>query len=979
LSRSSTFATSLAIAAALAVAAALSLAVLRTSLGGATVGQAEGALALALEGARWRVEAQLGELRRNAFLEASLEEGDDGAVRAALASACGAFDCVVFDGEGDVVATSPAPQAADAPAATAGPAPSTPDPLSAELRTAAEKGVVWGVDPRQASRLFALTPLGVDAEQLGYVRLELRIDEALLARAAAAAQATLLVGRGVRAQAASTDSRMDRETAAKLDAPLPREARLLGLPRQLPAAFGELRFHMIPPPSRSTGLSVLVALCAAALAGVLPLSIYEHRRARREREIQGRMRQALTSLAESEMLAPLDAAAWPPAARPLVLAVNALVARALGAIGGAETARLSLEQRIERISELLQIEDGAFAAFLDKVEASGTVCQRLVAHRAAEPAAARAQLGAILRALHTIKSSARLLGLSQVHGAARDAEEATARLLRSEAPSAEGLEALDSQLQLVVQETHAYRSIRARILGETRDGRAEALWAQLSWLNSCLARTFGALRAGRLEPGLLGQLYDEYRRAVASMGKEDLAAYVRRYDAMLRDLAGRAGKKLAPLALTGNGRFFDREVMRKLDDVLLHALRNALDHGVEAPLRRKAVGKPEVASIAIESYVIDRIATVVVRDDGRGLDRRELIAALSERGLAGRSELEALTDAELYDKLFANGVTTRSEAGELSGRGVGLDVLREIVRGLGGEARIAPRPDAGTEVVIHFPVDEATASERLSVVSLGREMQDVVTSMQLSLSAADTRVELPSDADDALVTVDRVVFRAAIERLLLTLASKLPKPLVIDAAVALASHSKNGLDTCTLRLTPRGALGPTPIDDAAEELLLEAGMALLPTPSDGGVDLLVPSGVTSLIAPWGITVVSLAASACAAATTFRAVASRCFRAVPLELATATPKAPDPHRIVIAVIDEEQLDATQEAETADVVVVICREIGALRWDRLARVAPDPILAQGDVDDAIAREALEAALLIAVRRAIESLSTSLARAA
>jgi hypothetical protein len=463
------------------------------------------------------------------------------------------------------------------------------------------------------------------------------------------------------------------------------------------------------------------------------------------------------------------------------------------------------------------------------------------------------------------------------------------------------------------------------------------------------------------------------------MGKEDLAAYVRRYDAMLRDLAGRAGKKLAPLALTGNGRFFDREIMRKLDDVLLHALRNALDHGVEAPLRRKAVGKPEVASIAIESYVIDRIATVVVRDDGRGLDRRELIAALSEKGLAGRSELEALTDAELYDKLFATRVTTRSEAGELSGRGVGLDVLREIVRGLGGEARIALRPDAGTEVVIHFPVDEATASERLSVVSLGSEMRDVVTSMQLSLIAAGTRVELPSDAGDALVTVDRVVFRAAIERLLLTLASKLPKPLVIDAAVALESHSSNGLDTCTLRLTPRGARGPTPIDDAAEELLLEAGMALLPRPSDGGVDLLVPSGVTSLIAPWGITVVSLAASASAAATTFRAVASRCFHAVPLELATATPEAQDPHRIVVAVIDEAQLDATQGAETADVVVVICREIGALRWDRLARVAPDPILAQGEVGEAVAREALEAALLIAVRRAIESLSTSLARAA
>jgi hypothetical protein len=981
LSRSWTFATSLAAATALVVAAALSLAVPRISPDGGALEQAEGALALALEGERWRVEAQLGELRRNAFLAASLEEGDDAAVLAALASGCGSFDCEVFDGEGDEVATSATREATGSPGATAEPASSAPDELSAELRTAADKGVVWIADPRQPSRLFAIAPLGVDADQLGYVRLVLRIDQALLARVAAASQATLLVGRSTVHAAASADpvTAPTQKSTGRAGAPLPREAKLLGLPRQLPAAFGALSFHTLPKPKRPTGLPVLLALAAAALAGIVPLAVYGHHRERREREAHGRLREALTSLAESDALAPIDAAAWPPAARPLVFAANALVVRAATAIGGAETARLQLEQRIERISELLQIEDGAFAAFLDKVEAASAVCQQLVAHRPAELAAARAQLGAILRALHTVKSSARLLGLSQVHGAARDAEEAAARLLRSEAPSAEGLEALASQLHLVVQETHAYRTIRARILGETRDGRAEALWAQLSWLNSCLARTFGALRSGRLEPALLGQLYDEYRRAVASMGKEDLAAYVRRYDAMLRDLAGRAGKKLAPLALTGNGRFFDREVMRKLDDVLLHALRNALDHGVEAPTRRKAAGKPEVASIAIESYVIDRIATVVVRDDGRGLDRRELIAALSEKGLVGKSKLEALTDAELYDELFTARVTTRGEAGELSGRGVGLDVLREIVRGLGGEARIAPRPNAGTEVVIHFPVAEATASERLCVASLGSELRDVVTHMQPSLIAADTRVELPSDAGDALVTVDRVVFRAAVERLLLMLASKHPKPLVIDAAVALESHSRNGLDTCKLSLTPRGALRPTSIDGAAEELLLEAGMALLQTPSTGGVDILVPSGVTSLVAPWAITVVTLTANAGAAVAAFRAVASRRFCAVPLELVTAMPEAPDLRRIIVAVLDEEQLDARRGAAAADVVVVSCCEIGTLRWDLLGRVAPDPILAQGEVDETIACEALEAALLIAVRRAIESLQPDMGQVA
>lgn len=975
MSRSWILATSFAAATALVVAAALSLAVPRISPDGAALAQAEAALALALEGERWRVEARLGELSRNAFLAASLEEGDDAAVLAALASGCGGFDCEVFDGEGDVVATSAARQAAGSPGATAGSASSALPELSAELRTAADKGVVWVGDSHQPSRLFALAPLGVEADQLGYVRLALRIDHALLTRVATASQATLLLGRST-VHAASADS--VTASAASVGARLPREAKLLGLPPQLPPAFGELSFHTLPRPTRPSGLPVLVALAAAALAGVLPLAAYGHHRERLEREARDRLREALTSLAESDALAPIDAAAWPPATRPLVFAANALVVRAVTAIGSAETARLQLEQRIERTSELLQIEDGAFAAFLDKVEAASGVCQQLVAHRPAEPAAARAQLGAILRALHTVKASARLLGLSQVHGAARDAEEAAARLLQSEAPSDEGLEALASGLHLVVQETHAYRTIRARVLGETRDGRAEALWAQLSWLNSCLARTFAALRAGRLEPALLGQLYDEYRRAVASMGKEDLAAYVRRYDAMLRDLAGRAGKKLAPLALTGNGRFFDREVMRKLDDVLLHALRNALDHGVEAPTRRKATHKPEVATIAIESYVIDRIATVIVRDDGRGLDRRELIATLSEKGFAARSELEALTDAELYDKLFLSRVTTRSEAGELSGRGVGLDILREIVRGLGGEARIAPRPDAGTEVVIHFPVDEAAASERFCVVSLGSEMREVITHMLPCLTAADTQVELPADAGDALVTIDRVVFRAAVERLVLSVASKHPKPLVIDAAVALESRSQNGLDTCKLSLTPRGAHEPTPIELAAEELLLEAGMALLPASSGGGVDILVPNGVTSLLAPWGVTVVTVAACADAAAVAFRAVASRCFRSVPLEIFTAMPEALNPRRIIIAVLDEEQLDATPGAK-ADAVVVICREIGAVRWDLLDRFARDPILAQREIDEACVLQALETALSIAARREIEGQSTSLGRVA
>lgn len=170
----------------------------------------------------------------------------------------------------------------------------------------------------------------------------------------------------------------------------------------------------------------------------------------------------------------------------------------------------------------------------------------------------------------------------------------------------------------------------------------------------------------------------------------------------VRDLAMQLGKEVQ-LTVEGNDVELDRSVMENLGDPLMHLVRNALDHGIEPPAERAAAGKPPAAKLKVSARQQESMVAVEIADDGRGIDRKRVIARALERGLLRPGTEHGLSDDEVYDFLFRAGFSTAAAVSNISGRGVGLDVVKSVIENLGGEIQILSTPGRGTTFRLRLP------------------------------------------------------------------------------------------------------------------------------------------------------------------------------------------------------------------------------------------------------------------------------------
>jgi two-component system chemotaxis sensor kinase CheA len=170
---------------------------------------------------------------------------------------------------------------------------------------------------------------------------------------------------------------------------------------------------------------------------------------------------------------------------------------------------------------------------------------------------------------------------------------------------------------------------------------------------------------------------------------------------VIRDLSRKSGKPVR-LVSEGEDTEIDRTMVDVLADPLVHMVRNSVDHGLESPDEREAAGKPREGVVRIKAYQAGGNVVIEVSDDGRGLDRDRILAKARERGVveSGRS----LTDQEVYHLIFAPGFSTAASVTEVSGRGVGMDVVRRNVESLRGRVTIDSTPGRGSTFSIHLPL-----------------------------------------------------------------------------------------------------------------------------------------------------------------------------------------------------------------------------------------------------------------------------------
>jgi two-component system chemotaxis sensor kinase CheA len=170
---------------------------------------------------------------------------------------------------------------------------------------------------------------------------------------------------------------------------------------------------------------------------------------------------------------------------------------------------------------------------------------------------------------------------------------------------------------------------------------------------------------------------------------------------VVRDVAASLGKQIA-VEIAGEETELDRTVIERIGDPLTHLVRNAIDHGIETPAERRAAGKPESGRLRLEAYQQGGNIYVEVSDDGRGLDRERILAKAVSSGLVAADQ--RLDDEETWQLVFHPGFSTAASVTQVSGRGVGMDVVRRNVEALGGAITITTTAGASTRFRIKLPL-----------------------------------------------------------------------------------------------------------------------------------------------------------------------------------------------------------------------------------------------------------------------------------
>ncbi|MCT7983317.1 hybrid sensor histidine kinase/response regulator [Laspinema sp. A4] len=206
----------------------------------------------------------------------------------------------------------------------------------------------------------------------------------------------------------------------------------------------------------------------------------------------------------------------------------------------------------------------------------------------------------------------------------------------------------------------------------------------------------------------LDTIADELEEGIRTLRLLPLSTIFTLFPRMVRDLAKQEGKQVELLIEGGETRA-DKRILEEMKDPLMHIIRNAIDHGIETPGDRQQTGKPPKATIVLKGYQTANNIVIEIRDDGRGLDVEKIKQTAIKRGICREEELATMTPHQIHSLIFTPGFSTRTFVTEVSGRGVGLDVVRTNVERLKGSIHIDSTPGVGTTLRLSLGTTLATA------------------------------------------------------------------------------------------------------------------------------------------------------------------------------------------------------------------------------------------------------------------------------
>ncbi|WP_437679299.1 chemotaxis protein CheA [Sorangium sp. So ce131] len=249
------------------------------------------------------------------------------------------------------------------------------------------------------------------------------------------------------------------------------------------------------------------------------------------------------------------------------------------------------------------------------------------------------------------------------------------------------------RLMNIVGELALVRSALGRLVERLRAAPTEReLSLDLHRLQRTFDRHLAAMQAGILEVRMvpLGQVFDKLARVVRQISRD--------------------ADKLVNLVITGADTEVDKLIVEELSDPLMHMMRNAIDHGIESKSAREAVGKPAVGTIALNAFQKGNHVVIEIEDDGKGIDVDKLLEVALRRGVMSQEDARTTSYREVLNLIFMPGISTKSDVSELSGRGVGMDVVKTNIGKLGGVIDVNSEPGIGTKMTVTLPITLAIIS-----------------------------------------------------------------------------------------------------------------------------------------------------------------------------------------------------------------------------------------------------------------------------
>ena len=207
---------------------------------------------------------------------------------------------------------------------------------------------------------------------------------------------------------------------------------------------------------------------------------------------------------------------------------------------------------------------------------------------------------------------------------------------------------------------------------------------------------------------IINRLAEELQSAMMSVRMVPVSSVFQRFPRLVRDLSRRLGKNIE-LVMEGEETEADKNVIESLADPLIHLVRNSLDHGIEMPTDRIAAGKPEKGTLILRATPMDDQVIIEIIDDGKGIDPNVIKQKAYEKGIIDEEKLESISDQEAIELIFAAGLSSIEQASDLSGRGVGMDVVRTAVNDAGGIVSLKSELGKGSTLSLSLPLSMAVA------------------------------------------------------------------------------------------------------------------------------------------------------------------------------------------------------------------------------------------------------------------------------